>query len=308
MGLRIQTNVNSLFAQRNLRMSTQRLGEGTEKLASGYRINKAADDAAGLAISEKMRAGVRSLNQAKRNAADGISLVQVAEGGLNEITNIVVRLKELAVQAASDTIGPKERGYLQEEFGSLKDEIDRIARTAEFNGTKLLVGPGEGVSVEELSNHNFAPLEIQVGKDYNPISDAIEARNPTNIIKIDLTKYSGLTEGFGSLNIGAVDNPDGTRVDTKQDAQMSMARLDEALDHISNFRATLGALQNRLGSTVRNLSNQVENMEAAKSRIVDTDYAEVTAQVTQQNILQQAGISVLAQANQFPKLALKLLE
>ena len=185
MGLRIRTNVASLNAQRRLGQSTDAIGESGNKLASGERINKASDDAAGLAISENLRADVRSLNQAKRNALDGVSLVQTAEGGLNETTNMLVRLRELAVQAASDTIGNTERGFLDKEYQALKSEIDRIASSTEFNGTRLLVGQ---VALPEDMNTgaNAFPLEIQVSKDYYTQSDALSHPNPTNIIRIDL--------------------------------------------------------------------------------------------------------------------------
>ncbi len=306
MGLRIQTNVNSLFAQRQLGITTRNLSTHTERLSSGFRINKAADDAAGLAIAKKLEGQVRSLHQNKRNASDAISLVQTAEGGLNEITNLVVRLKELSVQAASDTIGDNERGYLQKEFGSLKNEIDRIAVASEFNGTRLLVGNSPLPDVLR-ENSNIPPLEFQVGPNYHADIDSLGIKNPTNIIRLDLSELNALTEGPGSLDIGNEEDAQGTRVDSKQAAQMSMTRLENALDRISNYRATLGAVQNRLGSSINNLGIQIENLDSAKSRILDADYAEESAHVVQQGILQKAGVSVLSQANQMPELALKLL-
>ncbi|NBO37308.1 flagellin FliC [bacterium] len=306
MGLRIQTNVQSINAQRNLGMSTQRLNSHMEKLSSGYRINKAADDAAGLAISENLRTEVRGLQQARRNAQDGISLVQTAEGSLNEITNILSRLRELTVQSASDTIGPTERGFLQKEFSSLKNEIDRIANSSDFNGTKLLVGQTQ-LPLELSKDGNPPPLEIQVGTHWNQMLDGREQNNPTNIIRIDIQDMNALTDGPGSLNIGSAENPDGTRVDTKELAQLSMERLDEALERVNSYRASLGAVQNRLQSTVNTLGIRVENLDAAKSRIKDADFAEETAGMTQQQILQQAGVAVLSQSNQLPQLALKLL-
>lgn len=306
MGLRIQTNVPSITGQRHLGLTTQALNSRMEKLSSGYRINKAADDAAGLAISEKLRADVRGLSQAKRNAADGISLVQTAEGGLNEITNIVVRLRELTVQAASDTIGNIERGYLQKEFSSLKDEIDRIALASEFNGTRLLVGNAELPDVMRADS-NPPPLEIQVGADWIRQVDGLDQRNPVNIIRIDLQDLNALTDGPGSLNLGSTENADGTRVDNKVAAQQSMERIDDALERINSYRATLGAIQSRLGSAVSNLGIHIENIESAKSRIKDSDFAEETAAVAQKQIMQQAGVSVLTQANRMPELALKLL-
>lgn len=308
MGLRIRTNIQSLIAQRHLGNSRYDVSRRAEKLASGRRINKAADDAAGLAISENLRADVRSLYQAKRNANDAVAMLQVAEGTLGEVGNIVVRLKELAVQAASDTIGNQERAFLNEEFMALKDEIDRIVLATEFNGTRLLIGKGEGVSEELLDGHNYPPLEIQVGKDFIEPPDHIDARNPVNIIKIDFGKLDARTDGEMSLNIGSVENGDGTRVDSKIGAQQSMLRLEEALVKISSYRSTIGSYQNRLQSTERNLGVSIENLSSAKSRIVDADFALETAEFTQSNILLQAGTSVLAQANQFPSAALELVK
>ncbi|MFW7380357.1 MAG: flagellin [Oligoflexus sp.] len=305
MGLRIRTNVSSLNAQRQLGNSTAAKQESAAKLASGKRINKAADDAAGLAISSKLNADIRSLNQAQRNANDGISLVQTAEGGLNETTNMLTRLRELAVQAASDTIGGQEREFLDKEFVALKDEIDRIANSTTFNGTRLLVG--EADLPDELANPpETFPLEVQVGKDYYSEVDDIGERNQVNIIKIDLNQLNAFTEGEGSLDIGRAE--EGTRVNTKEDAQTSIGKLDVAITKISDYRSYLGAIQNRLGSTVANLGIQSENLSAANSRIQDTDFAQETATYTSQNILQQAGTSVLAQANQMPQVALGLVQ
>jgi flagellin len=306
LGLRIQTNVQSLIGQRMLRYSNSAVQASTEKLSSGFRINKAADDAAGLGISQKLTSEIRSLGQAKRNAADGISLVQTAEGGLNEISNILQRLRELSVQAASDTIGPTERNFIQKEFGALKDEVDRIANAAEFNGTRLLVGETV-LDPNLMKNHNVPPLEIQVGSDYFSSVDGHQVANPVNVIRIDLHEFNALTEGPGSLGIGQAQNPEGARVDSKEFAQRSMETLDSALEKVNGYRASLGAIQSRLGSTINNLGVQVENLESARSRIRDTDFAEETSHLAKANILQQAGISVLTQANQFPQLALKLL-
>jgi len=306
MGLRIQTNVQSIVAQRMLGINTREVNSRMEKLSSGFRINRAADDAAGLAIAENLKSDVRGLTQAKRNANDGISLVQTAEGGLNEITNIVARLRELSVQGASDTIGPVERGFLQKEFGALKDEIDRIAYASDFNGTRLLVG-NNPVPDALLHNHNPPPLEIQVGKDYFREVDGLHVANPTHVIRVDLRELNAMTEGEGSLQIGNSQSADGTRVDTKDKAQQSIMVLDSALERINGYRATLGAIQNRLTSTVGNLGSQIENLEQAKSRIKDADFAEESSAMAKANVLQQAGVSVLTQANQLPQLALKLL-
>jgi flagellin len=306
MGLRVRTNVQSLIAQRHMGNSTSEIGKASERLSSGYRINRGADDAAGFAISEVLRADIRSLNQARRNANDGVSLVEVAEGGLHEINNIMVRLRELSIQAASDTIGQRERNYLNQEFFALKDEIDRIAIGTEYNGTRLLTGKAE-IPEEMLEDHNFSPLEIQVGKDYMPMADSLEAANPINIIRIDMSDLNAFTEGEGSLGIGNTQNEEGTRIDTKGGAQMSIDRLDKAMQMVAKYRADLGAIQNRLEKTDGAIGLQVEALSAAKSRIKDVDFASETANLTQQNILQQAGASVLAQANQQPQIVMKLL-
>jgi flagellin len=308
MGLRIRTNVASLSAQRRLGLSSDALQGSMDKLSSGSRINKASDDAAGLAISENLRADIRSLNVAKRNALDGVSMVQTAEGGLEETTNMLVRLRELAVQAASDTVGKQEREFLNKEYVQLKDEIDRIALSTEFNGTRLLMGEAAKDFGDELMNGNTGdnPLEIQIGKDYFAENDAIDNRNPINIIKIDMSKLNAFTTGEGSLNLGRAD--EGTKVSSKVDAQSSIATLDSAINRVNEQRAYLGAIQNRFSSTIANLGVQVENLDTARSRIRDTDFAAETALFTQNKILQQAGTSVLGQANQMPQIALSLLQ
>lgn len=306
MGLRVRTNVQSLVAQRHMGNSTSAIGKSTERLASGYRINRGADDAAGYAISEVLRADIRSLNQARRNANDGVSLVEVAEGGLHEVNNIMIRLRELSIQAASDTIGTRERNYLNQEFFALKDEIDRIAIGTEFNGTKLLTGQAN-IPEEMLEDHNFSPLEVQVGKDYFPNADSLESPNPINIIRIDMSNLNAFTDGEGSLGIGNTQNEEGTRIDTKDGAHMSIDRIDHAMQKVAAYRADLGAIQNRLEKTDAAIGLQVEALSAAKSRIKDIDFASETANLTQQTILQQAGASVLAQANQQPQIVMKLL-
>ena len=305
MGLRIRTNIASLNAQRRLGTSTNALQGSAKKLSSGKRINIAADDAAGLAISSNLNADVRSLNQAKRNALDGVSLVQTAEGSLVEANSMLTRLRELATQAASDTIGQTERRFIDKEFIALKDEIDRIANATEFNGTRLLVGKSE--MPPELANQpGTFPLEIQVGKDYYTARDQIDQKNQVNIIKIDLGNINAFTTGEGSLDIGRAQ--EGTRVHTKQHAQKSITTLDNAITKISEYRSYLGAIQNRLNSTINNLGVSTENLAAAQSRIEDTDFAAETATYTAQSILQQAGTAILAQANAQPQVALGLLQ
>lgn len=277
MGLRINTNVASINAQRNLMGTKLGHDKSLERLSSGSRINRAGDDAAGLAISESLRAQLRGLKQASRNAQDGISLVQVAEGGLNEISNILIRLRELGVQAASDTVGPVERQFLNVEYEQLVQEIQRIADGSEFNSTNLLNGTG-------------AVFDIQVGIRNNPNIDRI---------MFDASKADSTTAALG-VNL--------TSVADKASAQNSLAAIDNAIISVSAMRADFGALQNRLQSTVNNLAVSNENMSAANSRIRDVDVAEETSELTRNNILLQAGTSVLAQANQSNGVALSLLK
>lgn len=276
MGLRINTNTASLNAQRNLTGTKLGLDKSLERLSSGYRINRAGDDAAGLAISENLRAQTRGLKQASRNAQDGVSLVQVAEGGLNEISSILIRLRELAVQAASDTIGPVERQFLNVEYDQLVSEVDRIADGTEFNGTQLLSGTG-------------SVLDFQVG-----------TRNDPNIdrLSFDSSKADANTAALG-VNL--------TSVADKASAQNSLSAIDSAIVSVSAMRADFGAIQNRLQSTIGNIAVSVENLSAANSRIRDVDVAEETSELTRNNILLQAGTAVLAQANQTSNSALQLL-
>jgi flagellin len=276
MGLRINTNTASLNAQRNLIGTKLGLDKSLERLSSGLRINRAGDDAAGLAISENLKAQIRGLKQASRNAQDGVSLVQVAEGSLNEISSILIRLRELSVQAASDTIGPVERQFLNVEYDQLVSEIDRIADGTEFNGTQLLSGTG-------------SILDFQVG-----------TRNDPNIdrLSFDSSKADSNAAALG-VNL--------TSVADKASAQNSLTAIDSAIVSVSAMRADFGAIQNRLQSTISNLAVSVENMSAANSRIRDVDVAEETAELTKNNILLQAGVSVLSQANQSAQSALTLL-
>lgn len=303
MGLQIRTNIASLNAQRQLGNSTSALRSSMEKLSSGERINKAADDAAGLAISEKLRANIRALNQAQRNASDGISIIQTAEGGLQETGNMLIRLRELSIQAANDTVSDEDRHMIDKEYVQLKNEIDRIAYSTEFNGTLLLVGEAD-IDDELRGGGNRFPLEIQVSKSYLEKADNKEEENPVNIIKIDLAKINAFTTEDG-LAIGR--GEEGTRVNSKENAQQSIDVLAQALNKINEHRAYLGAMQNRLNSTVNTLGIQTENLSEAKSQIRDTDFASETAKLTQYNILQQAGASVLSSANVQPQIALSLL-
>jgi len=276
MGLRISTNVQSMVSQRSLNTSLEKQGNSFSKLSSGQRITKSGDDAAGLAISEKLKANVRSIQQANRNAQDGISLIQTAEGGMNEVGNILSRLRELSVQAASDTMGAVERSFTDKEFQALKSEIERIAQVTKFNGTNLLNGKG-------------TVLEFQVGVDNSPENDRLSYA----------TQGTDVTLGrLGLTETGAM---------TKEIAQENLAKIDSAILTVNENRAGLGALQNRLGATVQNLGVQAENLSAANSRIRDVDMAGETSELTKQSILAQAGTAVLSQANSAPNLALKLL-
>ncbi|MFZ9520250.1 MAG: flagellin [Silvanigrellaceae bacterium] len=305
MGLRIASNVQSLTAQRNLNATSDANSASMEKLASGFRINKAADDSAGLAISEKLKADIRGINMARRNASDGVSLIQTAEGGLNEVGNILSRLRELAVQGSSDTVGDTERGFLNKEFSQLKNEITRISQSTEYNGTLLIGGDLDGADENLKARSNAYPLEIQIGKNYFSSLDSKDQAAPINVLRIDLQDINS-TVGENGLNLGAAAE-EGAHVSNKASAQESIDRLDQAITKVSGYRSTLGALQNRLNSAMSNLSVQAENANAANSRIRDTDFADESARLTQTNILKQSGVAVLSQANQTPQLALRLL-
>lgn len=276
MGLRIATNVSSINAQRSLERTTRALDSSFAKLSSGSRITKAADDSAGLAISEKLRAEVRSLNQAKRNTNDGISMIQTAEGGLTEMGNILIRMRELSIQAASDTIGNEERAYVNIETQALKSEIDRIAKSTSYNGTRLLDGSSPALNIQ-VGSHNEEGL--------------------------DSISYDGKNLESHSMALGIEE----INTTTREMASSNLAKLDVALQRVNGNRANLGALQSRLQSTVNNTGTTVENLEAAKSRITDADVALETAELAKNNILNQSGIAVLAQANASSSGALKLL-
>jgi flagellin len=292
MGLRIKTNVPSLIAQRRLSNTTADMQGNMEKLSSGQRINKSADDAAGLAISETMTGKIRSMSQAQRNANDGISLIQVAEGSMNEISNILIRMRELATQSASDTIGNLERSYTNKEYTQLVDEIDRIANTTEFNGLNLLGGSDK--------NDGIGSLTIHVGA-----GDGLVENTDTIDIDIDSVKLD--TEILGLAAEAEIGPMEADGDFDRQTAAEKLTTIDNAIKTVAGNRATLGAKQSRLTSTINNLGVQIENMSTSRSRIRDVDFAEVTAQFTQNRILGQAGSSVLAQASSIPELALKLL-
>ena len=276
MGFRVSTNMAAINAQRNLIYSQRAMGDSFAKLASGSRINKAADDAAGLAISESLNAQIRSARQANRNANDGISLVQTAEGGLNETSAIITRLRELGIQAASDTIGDVERSFIDKEVQQLKSEIQRISKVTTWGTTKLLDGSSPA-------------FDFQVGIFNNDTEDRITFDASRNVSTLDALALEGL---------------DYTQ---QEGAQEALALLDTAQTDVNRMRADLGALQNRLVSTTNNLGVTEENLTAANSRIRDTDVAFASSELTRNNILLQAGTSTLAQANQMNAVALKLI-
>lgn len=293
MGLRIKTNVPSLIAQRRMNDTTNSMNSNMEKLSSGYRINKSADDAAGLAISETLNGKIRSMEQAKRNANDGVSLIQVAEGSMNEISNILIRMRELATQSASDTVGNLERSYTNKEYQQLTSEIDRIASTTEFNGINLLGGADK--------NNGLANLTLHVGAGAGTVENTDTIDIDIDTIRLDATEVLGL--GAGS-EIGPSEA--GEDFDRATAAE-KLGVIDEAIKKVAGNRALLGAKQSRLNSTINNLGIQVENASTTRSRIRDVDYASVTAEFAQNRILGQAGAAVLAQASSIPELALKLI-
>lgn len=277
MSLRINTNVASLNAQRSLYNNTMQLNKSLERLSSGLRINRAGDDAAGLAISENLKSDIRALEQSGRNAGDGISMIQVAEGALNEVSDILIRMRELSQQAANETLGTAERGYLDTEFEALIDEIDRIADSTEFNGTSLL-------------DSSALTRDIQVGLDAGDVI-VLDFSTDTHALALGIDAASADLTGADNTN-----------------ANTAMGLVETAINSISSARATFGASQNRLESSIRGIHNSVENLSAANSAIRDVDIAAETARMTSSQILQQAGVSVLAQANMAPQMALMLLQ
>jgi flagellin len=279
MALTIMTNIASMDAQRNLAATQDALAQSVARLSSGMRINNAADDAAGLGISQSLSAQISSLGQAQRNANDGISMSQVAEGGMNQMQGIVSRMRELAVQSANSTLGSTERGYIQTEFSQLSSEINRIGSVTDFNGQKLLDGSAS------------TGLTFQVGIQ-NTANDRLS---------MSITKLTTSTLGSTSLHVGSAS------LSTATNAQAAISVFDKAIQQLSSARAKVGASQNRMQVTIANLSVAQENLSAANSRITDVDVASETANLTRNQILSQAGMAVLAQANQLPQSALTLL-
>lgn len=276
MGMRVSTNIASINAQNTLSKSQRSVNKSFAQLSSGSRITKAADDAAGLSISETLKSTIRGYEQARRNANDGISMVQVAEGGLGEISNILTRFRELGVQAASDTVGETERQFIDKEVQQLKLEMQRIAESTRFGKTNLLDGTGE---------------EFQFQVDIN--NDDFKDR-----IGFDASQQEATTSALGV---------DGFDFSTKDGAQEALEVLEGAQKQVNGHRANLGAIQNRLISTTENLSTGIENFNSANSRVRDADIAKSSAELAKNNILLNASVGVLAQANQQPAMALKLI-
>ncbi len=276
MGLRIRTNVQSLKATNSLEKTKREESKTLQKLSSGSRINSASDDAAGLAISEKLKSQITSTRQAVRNSNDGISMIQTAEGGMNEVSNILIRLRELSIQAASDTVGDDERKFSDLEAQQLMSEVDRIASSTEFNGRKLLSGEG-------------GQADLQVGINNNEANDRIT--------------YKVEDANLTLSNLGI----DGVSVASKDGARSNLETIDKAMMTVNGSRANLGALQNRLQSTVNNLEVQNENLSAANSRIRDADIATQSAELAKHRILSEAGTSILSQTNSSMNSALKLV-
>jgi len=275
VAIRINTNIDSVFAQKHLARTQRAQRSSMARLSSGLRITKAADDAAGLAVSQKMRAQINSLKMAQRNTQDGISLVQTAEGALNETGDILSRMRELAVESSSEVLQATERAYLQTEFAALQSEIERIADSTEFNGLNL-------------SDGTTTSVDVQVG-----IFDSGNDRITVNL-------QDSQTAVLG-VNTAAITLTDAST------SQLAITAIDTAIDTVNNSRSTYGAIQNRLSSAMRNLENYTENLTEAESRIRDVDFAAETANMTRNQIFSQAGISVLSQANSSPQAALSLL-
>lgn len=277
MGLRITTNLPSIAAQRSMATSQREIQKSYAQLSTGSRIVKAADDAAGLAISENLKSTIRGYSQAQRNANDGISMVQVSEGGLGEISNILTRLRELGVQAASDTVGEVERGFVDKEVQQLKNEMQRIAKTTRWGTNTLLDGSGQEYSFQvDINNDDF-----------------------NDRIGFDASQQNATTDNLGVSDFD---------FSTKEGARTALDVLETAQKQVNGYRANLGAIQNRMISTSENLGTAIENFAAANSRVRDTDVAQSSAELARNNIMIQASVGVLAQANQQPAMALRLIQ
>ncbi|MCF8721347.1 flagellin N-terminal helical domain-containing protein [Nitrospina gracilis] len=283
MAIRIFNNIPSLTAQRLLGVNNSRLAQSIERISSGLRINRGADDPAGLALSEKLRGDIRALTQALRNANDGVSMINVAEAGLGETADMLIRIKELAAQAATGTLGDTERATLQIEFDQLRAEITRISSATNFNGQKLLDG--------SMASGAASPIVIQIGIDAT--SDSRFNLNE----QVDLTAMNTSVLGLDNLSITAV-----------AEALTVLEAITTAIETVSTARGKIGAVQNRLVRTINNLSVTIENVQAAESQIRDADIAEEIANLTRNQILVQASTAMVGQANLIPQTVLQLLQ
>ena len=283
MALVGRTNMASMNALNALNRTNRSLGDTFGRISSGLRINKAADDAAGLAVAENLDAAVRSMNMAKRNVSDGLGLIQVAEGATNEVANVLKRMRELAVQSSSETLASTERAYIDTEFNQLRSEIQRIANVTEFNG----IGLARGTALNGASITGLSTVAVQVG-----VFDSTDDR--ITISLGDMTQSTGL--GLGNLDLGVAAS-----------AQAAITTLDTALDSVNTHRSNYGALTNRLESSLRNLETYSENLKAAESQIRDADFAHEAAEMSKLQIMQQAGTAILGQANQINQGAVRLI-
>lgn len=274
MGISLLNNAAAMSSQRHLSISQRNLNSSLGKLASGLRIVRSADDAAGLAISESLRAQIRSLSMARRNASDGISMAQTAEGALNEVHGLLMRMRELSVQSANGTMDSSQRGMIHDEFQALRTEIDRIAEVTEFNGMQLLAAS--------------ATTDLQVGAD-----NGAEHRITAQLLD---AHASSLASGFGTVDIGTISG-----------ARSAMDQLDTAINRVSSIRSSFGVLQNRLEVTIDRLHSAEENIGAAESRIRDADIAAESSSMSRHQILMQSGVAMLGQANQIPSIAMSLI-
>ncbi|PRR70285.1 flagellin [Neomoorella humiferrea] len=314
----INHNVFALNAYRNLTVTNSNMAKAMEKLSSGLRINRAADDAAGLAISEKMRGQIRGLNQAVRNAQDGISMIQTAEGALNETHAILQRMRELAAQAANDTLTADDRTQIQKEINQLTEEIDRIGRTTEFNTQALLDGSFTGKKIQIGANPN-QDLTVDINSmRAAKVSGTTVTAGGLDVVQNKGVKVSGTVvtsaTGNSAVNYIKLINANGTAVTayavsvmTNSAANAAIKIFQDAIDKVSTERSKLGAIQNRLEHTIANLSVASENLTAAESRIRDVDMAQEMMNFTRSQILSQAGTAMLAQSNQIPATVLQLL-
>ncbi len=335
MALYVNTNASSLNAQRMMANSTNALDTSYKRLASGLRINSAKDDAAGLQISDRLTSQINGLNQGNRNAQDGISLAQTAEGAMDEMTNMYQRIRTLALQSANGTNSDKDREAIQQEVTQLCSEIDRITKDTTWGGEKILTGEKsaktdfsgvEGTPTDDAGHRKSATIAFQVGADKEQtISIGLSLDKTTGTRTDAVTNKLGFSVKDVAFSVGATSGAlvsgtptkdmylkaNGTGmvfdVTTAETAQGTLANIDKFIAAVDGKRAELGAVQNRLESTIRNQSNVAENVSAARSRIRDTDFASETAAMTQQNIIQQASQSILSQANQRPQVALSLL-